>query len=460
VPENLRTSDERLPRVHLDVARRSLACQIGLVGSVYVIRAVAAAFLALSPAAAPSPSPLPPVKHVFVIVLENKNYDETWSAGSAAPYLAKVLRGQGKLLTNYYGIGHLSLDNYIAMVSGQPPNPQTQADCQRFTDFVGTVGSDGIAVGQGCVYPPSVPTVADQLEAKGLTWKGYMQDMGDNPARDQGSTCAHPPVGPTSNDATQTAAADDQYATRHNPFVYFHSIIDRPSCAANDVPLSHLPGDLSSSGSTASFSFITPDLCNDGHDASCASGEPGGLTQAGHFLEQWVPRILASPGYLDGGMLVITFDEAEAGGSAPDASACCGEVSGPNSPMPGIFGPGGGRVGALVISPFVTPGTTSDTPYNHYSLLRTVEDVFGLSHLGYAGANGLASFGGDVFDAPVSVGNGVVSSSSSSSSSGVSGSPSPSARGRLAATGADSTLLAAVAALLLVLGVALRKVLR
>jgi hypothetical protein len=429
-----------------------------------VIRAaaVAVALLALSlvvvaPAGA---APLPPVKHVFVIVLENKNYDETWSPGSAAPYLAKALRGQGKLLTNYYGIGHLSLDNYIAMVSGQPPNPQTQADCQRFTDFAGTVGSDGIAVGQGCVYPPSVLTVADQLEAKGLTWKGYMQDMGDNPVRDKGTTCAHPPVGPTSTDSTQSAAADDQYATRHNPFVYFHSIIDRPSCAANDVPLSRMPGDLASSATTASFSFITPDLCNDGHDASCASGEPGGLTQAGHFLELWVPRILVSPAYLDGGMLVVTFDEAEAANSSTDASACCGEASGPNTPMAGISGPGGGRVGALVISPFVTPGTSSDTPYNHYSLLRTVEDLFGLSHLGYAGANGLAPFGGDVFDAPVPVsGGGAVSALSSSSTSSV---PAPGAvRGDgLATTGADSTLLAAAAAVLLLVGVAIRKVVR
>jgi hypothetical protein len=121
----------------------------------------------------------------------------------------------------------------------------------------------------------------------------------------------------------------------------------------------------------------------------------------------------------------------------------------------------------LVISPFVTPGTTSDTPYNHYSLLRTVEDLFGLSHLGYAGANGLAPFGADVFDATVPAPLGARSSSSASSPPSGSASPSPApsptvsaSGGALAATGADSAVLAAAAALLLLLGLAVRKVVR
>jgi hypothetical protein len=132
--------------------------------------------------------------------------------------------------------------------------------------------------------------------------------------------------------------------------------------------------------------------------------------------------------------------------------------------MPGIFGPGGGRVGALVISPFVTPGTTSDTPYNHYSLLRTVEDLFGLAHLGYAGANGLAPFGSDVFDAPV----GVRSASSTSPPPPGPASPSPSAAPAasstpgesLPVTGGASPALAVVAALLLALGLVSRRVAR
>src|SRR4051794_36307495 len=113
----------------------------------------------------------PPIKHVFVIVLENKDFTDTFGPGSKAPYLSKTLVSQGQFLPQYYGIGHESLDNYIAMVSGQPPNTYTQADAPLYADFVGSTGSDGVAVGQGSVFPSSVKTVADQLEAKGLTWK-------------------------------------------------------------------------------------------------------------------------------------------------------------------------------------------------------------------------------------------------------------------------------------------------
>src|SRR3954451_1419203 len=156
----------------------------------------------LGPTAAAQATP-PPISHVFVIVLENKDYDATFGPASKAPYLSKTLPSQGQLLTHYYGIGHESLDNYIAMVSGQSPNPQTQADCQIFTNFLpGTIGADGQAIGQGCVYPAAVKTVADQLEAKGLTWKGYMESMK--------TPCQHPAIG--ARDETQTASGENQYA--------------------------------------------------------------------------------------------------------------------------------------------------------------------------------------------------------------------------------------------------------
>jgi hypothetical protein len=325
------------------------------------------------------------VKHVWILVLENEDYNTTFGKTSPAPYLSKTLPSQGELLTHYYGTGHLSLDNYITMVSGQPPNPQTQADCQFYTDFAGSVGSDGVAVGQGCVFPPEVKTVADQLEAKGLTWKGYMEDMG--------TPCRHPDL--NQRDNTQSATPQSQYAARHNPFVYFHSIIDRPICNTNVLDLSALQGDLGSASTTPSYSFITPDLCNDGHDASCADGGPGGLPAADAFLKTWVPRITGSPAFADGGLLIVTFDEA-----GSDASSCCGEPTGPNSPNNGgtSRGTGGGRVGAVLLSPFVEPGSVNDTPYNHYSLLRSTEDIFGLPHLAYAAQTGLKPFQDDVFN--------------------------------------------------------------
>jgi hypothetical protein len=329
--------------------------------------------------------------HVFVIVLENKSYDETFGPGSPATYLSQTLPARGALLRQYHGTGHLSLDNYISMVSGQAPNPQTQSDCQYYTDFVPALPlltPDGQAVGNGCVYPKHVLTVADQLDAAGRSWKGYMEDMGE--------PCRHPAL--NTRDDTQSAEVGDQYATRHNPFMYFHSIIDDPArCAAHVVDLSHLEQDLASVETTPQFSFITPDLCHDGHDEPCVDGEPGGLVSADAFLQTWVPRITGSPAFGRDGILIVTFDEAEVEGGHMDASACCNEPTGPNTPMPGIFGPGGGRTGTVVLSPFVRPGTVTDQGYNHYSLLRTIEDLYGLDHLGYAGQPGLRPFGDDVF---------------------------------------------------------------
>jgi hypothetical protein len=233
--------------------------------------------------------------------------------------------------------------------------------------------------------------VADQLDAAGLDWKAYMEDMGLDPARESAG-CGHAAIG--AGDGTNRATAQDQYADKHNPFVYFHSIIDDPAhCGQHVVSLDHLVQDLKQIPATPNFAFITPNLCHDGHDAPCKNGEPGGLISADEFLRVWVPRILASPAFRQDGLLIITFDEGT------DALACCDEQGLTGGPAPGQFGPGGGRIGAVLLSPFIAPGTMSPTPYNHYSLMRTVEDFFGLPHLGLAGAPRLQTFGTDVFTA-------------------------------------------------------------
>jgi hypothetical protein len=120
---------------------------------------------------------------------------------------------------------------------------------------------------------------------------------------------------------------------------------------------------------------------------------------ADKFLQTWVPKILASPAYKAGGMLVITSDEA-ATGKTGDSTACCKTPPSPNAPKPGLNGPGGGKVGALIISSRTKPNSTSLVAYNHYSLLCSMEDTFGLTHLGFAGAPGLACFGKDVYNLP------------------------------------------------------------
>jgi hypothetical protein len=349
----------------------------------------------------------PPIGHVFVINLENTSYRNSFGTPANDPYLATTLRSRGVLLRQYFGTGHESLDNYVAQVSGQGPTPETQADCPTFLDFRGAAGGpDGQAVGQGCVYPAGVQTIGDQLEAAGLTWKGYMEDMGNDPAGDGGKRCAHPPIDGQDQSGDRPG---DAYATKHDPFVYFHSVIDdRASCNAHVVPLTQLTTDLNLVRTTPNLSYITPNLLNDGHDTDVA--------YASEWLHGFLPRILKSRAYRADGMVIVTFDEAETSTSdspsPDDVAACCNEIPGPNTPMPGIAGPGGGRVGALILSRYVTAGSTSDVPYNHYSLLRSIEDAFGITaggddghgHLGYAGTYatypGPGSFGPDVYSRP------------------------------------------------------------
>ncbi len=341
---------------------------------------------------------LPPIRHVFILVLENQSYAITFGTPAPAPYLADTLPTQGALLKQYYGIGHWSLDNYLALISGQAPNVQTQADCPDLTEFQlarPNLDANGQAVGKGCIYPPIVKTLPDQLEAANLTWKGYMEDMGNDPTR-EAATCGHSPLG--GEEKTHRATPADKYAARHDPFVYFHSILDdQKRCDTHVVNLETLRTDLRSVETTPNYSFITPNLCNDGHDAKCIGGAPGGFDAVNAFLHKWVPLVMGSPAYQQDGLLIITFDESD--GRGPEAAlACCGEQPLPGQDQPaGITGPGGGRVGAVLLSRFIKPGTVSEVPYNHYSTLRYVEEQFGLAHLGYAGQAGLRIFGPDVF---------------------------------------------------------------
>ena len=382
------------------------------------------------------------IGHVFVIILENEGFNETFGAESqanpATQFLSKALPSQGVLLSQYYGTGHVSLDNYIAMVSGQSSTVQTHVDCTFYDDFKLTgVTADGQAIGTGCVFPSQFKTVADQLTAAHKTWRGYMEDMGNVPTREQ-KTCGQPldPKGQVALnevDDTQTATSADQYAARHNPFAYFHSLIDSGECARHVVNFTQLQQDLAFERTTANFSFITPNLCHDGHDGEapklCADGEAGGLVGANAFLQRVVPMITNSPAFKEDGLLLITFDEGDVttltavnGSTTPNAISttgisCCGQQPGPNlgplvaggQPLvlgfenangtpPNFFistqGFGGDRIGGVLLSPFVKAGTVSNIPFNHYSMLRSVEDIFGLDHLGYAGQPGLQTFFG------------------------------------------------------------------
>jgi hypothetical protein len=377
------------------------------------------------------------IRHVFIVVLENKDFADTFHTSTQNPYLQKTLVPMGGLLSEYHGTGHVSLDNYIAMISGQSATPYTQYDCvgptgaaTQYLDVVkkGETPDGQVIASVGCIYPRGVKTLPGQLQEAGLTWKGYMEDMGNDPRR-EAATCGHPAVnGP---DGTATAEAPspavpggDQYAARHDPFVYFHDIIDSAECASHVVNLRELSTDLRTAATTPNFAFITPNLCNDGHDGDgtgaagkgCVNGQPGGLSSADAFLRSWVPQILQSPAYQEDGLLIVTFDEGNyrtVSSTAPATGqktvnitflgeACCHQPLGPNITPTTVRnlvntpqlvenvmyqGYGGDQIGALLLSRLIEPGSSSSIPYNHYSLLRSLEDIFHLKHLGYAADN-------------------------------------------------------------------------
>jgi len=224
---------------------------------------------------------------VWVIELENQGYAQSFGTPSADPYLARTLPQMGALLENYYAIGHSSAANYVAQVSGQAPTIATQSDCPLWVPFAGQViaGPYHQVLGEGCVYPAAVQTLGNQLSAAGRSWAAYLQDMGNDPARDNTAgtarrpTCGHPAT--WAIDHNQKAAKVNQYAGRHDGFAFFRSVTGRQAyCDAHILSFRPPPGDLTRAGTTPAFSWISPNLCDDGHDAPCVTGALGGLAQA------------------------------------------------------------------------------------------------------------------------------------------------------------------------------------
>jgi len=333
------------------------------------VAALAAATLSGStPARAVAPVALegvPRFDHVVVLTEENESASATFGPGSPATYL-NSLRSKGVFLPNYYGTGHVSLDNYIAMVSGQPLNPLTASDCLAVSLWT-------------CVQPQALlasgRNLADQLETSNLSWKSYQDGTT--------SACFHGPyaAGDTNPDPYQgnSTTGAKNYADRHNPFIYFPNVIENAArCAAHQRPYGDLASDLTNQALPA-FSFITPDTCHDGHDDPCSGQTIGGLTAADAWLQAQLPPLLD---YLaaHNGLLVINFDE----GSTPTGAAAVsapGDYVCPTCASLGL----GGRTGAVLISPRLPQGAVVSTSYDHHSLLRTIEDCFGITeHLNLA----------------------------------------------------------------------------
>jgi hypothetical protein len=253
---------------------------------------------------------VPAFNHIFVVVLENKEYDHVIGSRQA-PYLNSLARQYG-LAAKYYAIAHPSLPNYLALIGG------------------GTFG-----VASDCTDCwVAQPSLIDQLEAAGKSWKAYMEDM----------------PGPC---FVGDAAL---YRQKHNPFIYYNGVRGDPARCEKIVPFGQFADDLKG-GALPNYAWITPNMQNDAHD--------GSLGDADAWLKNWVPQILASPAWRDGGALFITFDEGKS------YAGCCQNE-------------GGGQVATLVISPLGKPGYQSEVTYSHYSLLRTIEDAWQLPELGAA----------------------------------------------------------------------------
>lgn len=379
----------------------------------------------------------PPIKHVFMIVLANQGFQATFGHNHNDPYLAKTLVQQGELVNNYYSVAGGSLANEIALISGQGPTPNTVNNCPIYTDVVpGDSGAKGQVLGTGCVYPAGTQTLADLLTAAGQQWKAYVQTKGaGKPARLE--ACSHPKIG--AHDHGQPTPTNPDVTWR-NPFLYFQALT-KDKCPKNDVPLTQLASDLKSATTTPALSYIVANPCENGSATPCAPGAKAGPTAADKFLKSIVPGIMKSAAYKADGLIAITYDQAPQSVPNPDQSRCCNSpkdypnligfgpipttsgtsgTSGPTGPAgpSGATGPtgpappvdlgggqtsptgGGGQVGLLLLSRYVQPGVAEVTDYyNHYSLLASIENAFGLKPLGYAKDSQLPVFGPGVWNA-------------------------------------------------------------
>ncbi len=315
--------------------------------------------------------------HVFVIMLENHSEENIIGDTANAPFINGLATGYGQA-ANYYGVTHPSLPNYVAALSGSNWFVQTD-DASLTFDHTNLV---------------------DQLESHGKTWAGYMEAM---PAADK---LIH--NWPSNGNAL--------YANKHNPFVLFDDIRNDPARMANVKPYSDFASDLKS-GRMADFVWISPDQCNDMHggvytpvDGYPETPCPYGSTtpqnaadaqlvrNADAFVKSAVTEIMASRAWTGNSAIFVLTDENDftfntAAGGYANADGCCdspvleagdSQVStDPNAPWPGGTY-GGGLIPAIVVTTHGVRGYVSNHPYNHYSLLRTIEEAWNLGYLGNA----------------------------------------------------------------------------
>ncbi len=343
--------------------------------------------LGLSASASGGPS-VPRLDRVFVIMMENTSYSDLLNPANPNTKFIQSLAANNGLATNYYGVTHPSLPNYVAAITG---------------NNWGSNSDDVAQADQGYFNHLSL---TDQLNAAGIGWKGYMESAPSAGYTGDFGDCT---TSTGSSDPTCTAGGDTGsalYVRKHNPFMLLPDVFNDPQQANNVVPLTQLSADLNSRRAPQ-FVWISPNICNDMHGGapqcpyanSPTDANQAALYQDGDsFLKTWVTAITHSRAWTEHSAIFVTWDEGGYDDSAPygptDNSGCCDSPVLPATPPnPATAGGGdlvggtlygGGHVPMIVIAPDGARGVTDPTPTNHYSLLQTIELSWRLPLLGNA----------------------------------------------------------------------------
>ncbi len=332
--------------------------------------AVLAAFAIMAGCQEKPTAAIPKYEHIFVVVEENKNFSQIMDP-AMAPNIARLAARYGQA-TRFYGEVHPSEANYIAMLGGDTfgIHDDDGFTCKpRDTDpFCGGSSRPGYVD-----HTTHAPHLGQQLEASGRTWKGYYENL------PKPGSLVFTATDPGVDDGTRKTAL---YASKHSGFLNFASVQADPRRADKIVGFDQLGRDLAS-GQLPNFALIVPNQCNEMHGLKGPKVPPA-CSQIGPLIHQGdkvvgelVQRIQATAAWRSAGnfAIVITFDE----GSGKTREGCCAVTPG----APSNFG--GGHIPTIVITNHGPRGLSDPTPYNHYSLLRTMEEAFGVKgRLGHA----------------------------------------------------------------------------
>jgi hypothetical protein len=328
---------------------------------------------ALACQAAP-PAGVPRYAHIFVIVEENKNYEQILDP-AAAPNIATLAAKYG-VATQFFGEVHPSEANYVALLGGDTfgihDDDGFTCHAKMIDPFCGGAAEPGYVN-----HTLRAPHLGMQLEAAGLTWKGYYENL-PTPG-----SLAFTATDPAIDNGTRKTAL---YASKHSGFLNFAEVQHDPQRAQKIVGFDQLDADLAA-GTLPNFALVVPNQCNEMHglngpNVPPACHDPAALIRQGDkVVGDLVRRIQATDAWRGEGnfAIVITFDE----GSGKTREGCCAVTPNAASNF------GGGHIPTVVITNHGPRGVKDSTPYNHYSLLRTLEDGFGIKdHLRHAADSG------------------------------------------------------------------------